>query len=79
VLKLFFGTDDMSFSMKSPYHLPDVAKDINSFSQIAEEVAVSRIYIGFHFRNSVEQGLLEGHKLGKYVFENNLRERRPNR
>ncbi|MCK0146553.1 vanadium-dependent haloperoxidase [Arenibacter sp. F26102] len=74
VFKLFFGTDNISFSMTSPYYLPGVEKDISSFSQVANEAALSRIYIGYHFRNAVEQGLLEGRKLGKYVYNNNLRE-----
>ncbi len=78
VFKLFFGTDTMPQSIISPYTLPNIERNLYNFSQIADEVSVSRIYIGYHFRNAVEQGAIEGRRLGKYVFVNNLRELRPN-
>ncbi len=78
VFKLFMGSDNRSFSINS-LTLADFDRQMTSFSQIADEVAVSRIYIGYHFRNAVEQGALEGRRLGRYVYENNLREIRPKR
>ncbi len=35
-----------------------------SFSQAAAENAVSRIYIGFHFRHAAEAGTNHGGKIG---------------
>jgi len=64
VLKRFFHTDTMSFSACS-LTLPagqtcsDVSptlRHFTSFSQAANENAVSRIYVGFHFRDAVETG-----------------------
>jgi hypothetical protein len=73
ILKQFFKTDKKSFTIGC-YKLPDVTRSYKSFSEFSSELAVSRIYIGYHFRNDIEQGEKKGKELGKYVFENNLRE-----
>lgn len=72
MFKLFFGTDKKSFTTYSPYYLPNVERNLINFSQIATESSLSRIYIGYHFRNSVEQGVKQGRALANYVYENNL-------
>jgi hypothetical protein len=72
VMKQFFGTDRMSFTVCS-YTLPtntcaDPAPRLRSytrFSQASDENAISRILIGWHFRNSVEQGQRRGMKIAK--------------
>ena len=71
-LKLFFRRDHVSFTIGS-YALPGVERTFDSFSQFAGECAVSRIYIGYHFRNDVVQGEKMGRELARYVFSNNLR------
>jgi hypothetical protein len=38
------------------------------------ENAISRIYIGYHFRYAVEVGERQGKEMGEYIFNNNLRE-----
>jgi PAP2 superfamily len=73
VFKQFFGTDQVSFqdcgvmlpagstcSDPSP-----VLRSYTSFSQAATENAYSRILIGFHFRNSIEEGTAYGRKIGE--------------
>lgn len=74
VFKSYFKSDQINLNVTSPYHLPGVERNIRSFSQMAYESSVSRIYIGYHFRQDVEVGQRQGKKLGKYVYENNLRE-----
>ncbi len=74
VLKRFFGTDDVSIKVISPYYLPGVERTMTSFTQMGRENAISRIYIGYHFRKAVIEGEKMGHELGRYVFENSLRE-----
>ncbi|MFC4721746.1 vanadium-dependent haloperoxidase [Geojedonia litorea] len=74
VLKLYFGTDTKPFTATSPYYLPGVERHVSSFSQVARENAESRIYIGYHFRHAITVGERQGKQLGKYVFENNLRD-----
>jgi hypothetical protein len=73
VLKQFFGTDNISFSACS-LSLPagsrcndpvPVFRSYTSFSQAANENALSRILIGIHFRRAVEEGVQHGRKIGK--------------
>ena len=72
VLRRFFGTDRVAFRMCS-VTLPtgqacgqtgEVRRSFNSFSQAATENAVSRIYIGFHFRHAVVAGTRHGELIG---------------
>jgi hypothetical protein len=42
-----------------------VLRSYTTFSQAAAENAYSRIFIGFHFRKSVEEGTEYGRKIGK--------------
>ena len=76
MLKQFFGTDRMSFrdcSATLPLPLAQTTCDgsspmfrsYTSFTQAAVENAHSRIFIGFHFRKSVEVGTAYGRKIGK--------------
>jgi PAP2 superfamily len=73
VLKRFFGTDDISFTTCS-LTLPagstctdpsPVLRSYTSFSQAEEENGLSRILVGFHFRDAVETGIKHGEKIGK--------------
>jgi PAP2 superfamily len=72
VLKRVFGSDRMSFSVCS-LTLPagqrcsdasPTLRHFTRFSQAADENAVSRIYVGFHFRDAVETGTNHGEKIG---------------
>ena len=74
VFASYFKSDLVDITVSSPYYLPGVERHLNSFSQMAHENAVSRIYIGYHFRRAVEVGKTQGLELGEYVFQNNLRE-----
>jgi hypothetical protein len=75
VLKQVFGRDHISFracSMTvgagSTCEDPDpVIRSYRSFSQAADENAVSRIYIGIHFRRAVEEGTQHGRRIGDYA------------
>ncbi len=72
MLKLCFKRDNVSFTIGS-YALPGVERSFKSFSQFASECSISRIYIGYHFRNDVVQGEKMGRELARFVFSNNLR------
>ena len=72
VFKRFFGTDKMTFSNCS-FTLPvgercsdatPTVRQFTRFSQAADENAVSRIYVGFHFRDAVETGTRHGEEIG---------------
>ena len=72
VLVGFFG-DNVSFSATSS-SLPNVTRQFNSFTDAAQENALSRIYVGYHFRNAVAKGVAQGSLVGQYVFTHALRE-----
>jgi hypothetical protein len=81
VLARFFGTDTISFSNCS-FTLPagqtcaDPTPTLRHFtrlSQAADENAVSRIYIGFHFRDAVEIGTRHGEKIADRTVNLHLR------
>jgi hypothetical protein len=81
VLRRFFGTDRISFetcSMTLPagstcIDVSPVSRSFSSFSQVAGENALSRILVGFHFRNAVEQGVIHGTRIGDRAFRLFLR------
>jgi hypothetical protein len=81
VLTRVFGTDTISFSNCS-YTLPagqtcadpaPTLRHFTSFSQAADENAVSRIYVGFHFRDAVEIGTRHGEKIADRTVNLHLR------
>jgi PAP2 superfamily len=81
VLARFFGTDHVGFATCS-WTLPSgstctdavpTLRRYRSFSQAAEENALSRILVGFHFRNAVEKGIKHGRKIGSYAVSRYLR------
>ncbi len=74
MFRLFFKTDEAYFKTTSPYYLPGVEREFFSFSEFSTELAQARIFLGHHFRHSVVVGESHGIELGRYVFENNLRE-----
>ena len=72
VFKRFFGTDLIGFETCS-LTLPagstcndasSVTRSFTSFSQAADENGLSRILVGFHFRNAVEDGIEHGRRIG---------------
>jgi hypothetical protein len=75
ILKQVFGTDDVSFTACSTTVGPGgmctdatpVIRSYSSFSQAADENAVSRIYIGIHFRKAVETGVHHGRRIAAYA------------
>ena len=69
VLKSFFGTDAISFSITNN---AGKTRSYTSFSQAALENSNSRIYAGYHFRNSTVKGQAMGDQIGAYVVGNLL-------
>jgi len=75
MLKQVFGTDDIAFTACSTTLAAGqtcadpapVLRSYTSFSQAADENAVSRIYIGIHFRRAVEEGVRHGRKIAEYA------------
>lgn len=68
VLTYFFGnnftfTDDTEVMFELP------ARTFPSFRKAANEAALSRLYGGIHFRDSVENGQVAGKEVGTYVVD----------
>src|SRR5437773_334526 len=66
VLPLFYGTEDLPFTVGSDF-LPDVYPSFPTCFDAAEEAAVSRIYGGIHFRSASEDGLQAGTSIGEWT------------
>jgi hypothetical protein len=66
VLTHMFG-DKFAFtdSSEAAYGLP--IRSFDSFSAAAAEAAVSRLYGGIHYRRAVEQGSIQGRRVGEHV------------
>lgn len=66
VLTDVFG-DNFSFNdtTELPYGLP--VRRFSSFKSAAKEAAISRVYGGIHYSSAVEEGFVQGMKIGKKV------------
>ncbi|MCP9198827.1 vanadium-dependent haloperoxidase [Gramella sp. GC03-9] len=74
IFRAFFHSDIADVEITSPYYLPDVSRHIKTFSEMASEKGIFGVYAGYDFRQGVEVGERHGSELGKFLFENNLRE-----
>jgi PAP2 superfamily len=66
VLPLFYGTEDLPFTIGSD-SLPGVYRSFSTCLDAAEEAAVSRLYGGIHFRTANEDGLEAGISIGEWT------------
>jgi hypothetical protein len=81
VLRRVFGTDDIPFSACSTTvgdglacgDPSEVRREYASFSQAAYENALSRIYVGIHFRRAVQVGVRHGVKIASYAVRRYLK------
>ena len=53
--------------------LPGVTRTFSDVAAAARENAVSRVYVGYHFRLATEAGLKQGREVGAFVVQNALR------
>jgi len=62
----FFGENfDFIDTSEVIFGLPE--RRFDSFSQAAEEAAISRLYGGIHFRDAIMEGVKQGEKIGNYI------------
>jgi hypothetical protein len=68
VLTDFFG-DNFSFDddTETPYGLP--VRKFSSFKNAADEAAISRFYGGIHYKAAIENGQVQGRKIGEKVLD----------
>lgn len=75
-MALFFGTDEMTFTVTSNVASlpPDKrARTFARFSDAAAEVEDARIYLGFHFRFADSAARESGARVAKWTFTHVLR------
>lgn len=66
VLTDIFG-DDFAFSDSTELEFGLPVRHFTSFHQAAAEAAISRLYGGIHYRRAIEQGSLQGKRVGELV------------
>jgi hypothetical protein len=72
VLRRFFHTDHVPFTVTSGPPFGGLIRSFTSFSDAALENGLSRIYAGIHFRTAVEDGIQQGKQIGGFVFTHSL-------
>ena len=74
MVRLFFGTDDMHFTLTSPNAgVSTNPRQYHSFSQVEDEVVDVRILQGIHFRTADEEGRQQGERIAHWAFQKFLR------
>jgi hypothetical protein len=73
-LREFFGTDDLSFSVKSiPFQAANPERFFDAISQAEDEVVDARIVLGIHFRSADEEARRLGNRVSHWVFQKFLK------
>lgn len=70
VFKALYG-DAFAFNYEST-STPGITRNFTRFSQVADEIALSRIYVGYHFRQAIVDGRAQGIATGEFVARNAL-------
>jgi hypothetical protein len=74
MLRLLFGDDPgQPFTVSSPTN-PGFTRTWQRFSNGIDEVIDARVWTGFHFRSSDEEGARIGRQVAQFVFEHALRD-----
>jgi hypothetical protein len=74
VLALFFGTDQMTFSMTTTNAAsPQQTRTYNRFSDVAADVVDARVYEGIHFRFADVEARKQGRHVAQWAFSHFLR------
>lgn len=75
IMAAFFGSDSFSpmlFGTDDPY-VPGLQREFDSWSEMAWENALSRLYLGVHYRIDAIDGNQLGFDVAKWTFDNYLR------
>jgi hypothetical protein len=74
VMRLFFGTDNISFTgTTDDPNAAGVTRQFSSFTAAAVEDARSRIFLGVHYQFDADAGRSSGNAVGEFVVNNRLR------
>jgi hypothetical protein len=67
-LQAFFGTDKVPITLDS--RVTGTTRTYDRLDDVVKDVDWARVLVGFHFRNSDEQGSALGRAVGRYVVDN---------
>jgi hypothetical protein len=77
-LQLFFGTDDLAFTVKTTNGaVSNKVRHYERISDAAQEVVDARIFLGIHFRTADEEGRRLGTRVAQWAHANYLRPVQP--
>ncbi|MBN7811170.1 vanadium-dependent haloperoxidase [Algoriphagus sp. H41] len=68
LLTAYFG-DGFGFVDSSEVYFGLPEREFTSFYQASDEAAISRLYGGIHFRDAIENGVVQGKKIGAFIWE----------
>jgi hypothetical protein len=66
-LTSFFGTDNVRFTLDS--RITGTTREYDRFHEAVRDVNWARVLVGFHFRNSDQEGSNLGRSVSRYVVE----------
>jgi hypothetical protein len=66
-LRAFFGTDNVRLTLDS--RVTGTTREYDRFHEAVQDVNEARVLVGFHFRNSDQEGSSLGRRVGRYVVE----------
>jgi hypothetical protein len=72
-LALFFGTDDMTFTVTTTNPVNPQERTYHRFSDMATDAVNVRIYHGIHFRFADEEARKQGRHVAQWAFSHFLR------
>lgn len=61
---------NFSFTDTSEVEFGLLARDFKSFKHASEEAAISRLYGGIHYRMAIDEGVIQGENVGKFLIKN---------
>jgi hypothetical protein len=70
VLRRYFGTDDIGYTLTTP---AGITRTFTSLSQASADAVDARVFGGMHFRTSCVHGVRHGEQVGRFVFQHELR------
>jgi len=73
ILKDYFGTPNVNFTVSSTVFNPAHVHTFNSTKDLEQEVGDARIYAGFHYHHSVVQGFVLGQHVALQMLVNFFR------
>lgn len=68
ILTGYFG-ENFEFIDSSEIYFGLPERNFDSFYHASDEAAISRLYGGIHFRDAIENGVIQGKKIGKTIWE----------